>query len=73
MSHRGYSSSGPLTPRMRDVLGSAAAGLTAGETALELVVSESTVKAIRSAACARLHAPNVVAAVAIAMRRGELH
>jgi DNA-binding CsgD family transcriptional regulator len=72
-SLRGYSSTvGPLTPRQRAVLVSAAAGRTAAETALELIVSEATVRSIRASACARLEAPNIVAAVATALRRGEL-
>lgn len=73
MSLRGYSSSVvDLTPQMRAVLLSAASGRTAGATAGELHVSESTVRAIRAAACARLHVPNVTAAVAVLGRRGEL-
>ena len=71
---RGYSASvDVLTPRMVAVLRSAAAGRTATETALELHVSEQTIRSVRAAACARLEAPNVVAAVATALRRGELH
>ena len=70
---RGYSAEVvELTPRMRAVLLSAAAGRTAGETALELHVSEATVRSIRAAACSRLGASNVVAAVATALRAGEL-
>ena len=61
-----------LTPRMRAVLLSAAGGASARATALELHVSEGTVKTVRAAACARLGASNLVAAVVIAYRRGEL-
>ena len=58
---------------MRDVLASAAAGRTVTQTALELGVGEATVYTIRAALCARLEAPNVTAAVLVAVRRGELH
>jgi DNA-binding CsgD family transcriptional regulator len=72
-SLRGYSAEvAELTPRMRAVLSSAAVGRTAAETARELLVSEATVRSIRAAACSRLGASNVVAAVAIAVRSGEL-
>lgn len=70
---RGYSQDRTeLTPRMRDVLASAARGATAAATARELNVSESTVKAVRAAAIGRLDVPNLVAAVARATARGEL-
>lgn len=70
---RGYSADVPgLTPRMRAVLASAAAGRTAAETGRELHASEATVRSIRAAACSRLGATNVVAAVAAAIRSGEL-
>lgn len=73
MTLRGYSPQVvELTPQMRAVLLSAASGRTARATADELHVSESTVRAIRAAACSRLHVPNVVAAVAVLGRRGEL-
>lgn len=73
MSSRGYSDDvDELTPRMRAVLVSAAAGRTERETAAELGVSYATVKSVRAAALARLHARNVVEAVAIALTRGEL-
>ena len=73
-STRGYSDDGErgLTPRMRDVLRSAAQGSSARETGRELHLSESTIKTVRAAACARLEARNVTAAVAIAYRRGDL-
>ena len=58
---------------MRDVLASAASGHTAIQTALELGISEGTVWNVRAALCARLDAPNVTAAVLVAVRRGELH
>jgi DNA-binding NarL/FixJ family response regulator len=70
---RGYSDQvAELTPRMRDVLLSAATGKPVKVTALELHVSEHTVRTIRSAACSRLGVPNVVAAVVELGRRGEL-
>ena len=73
MTGSGYSIDvAELTPRMRAVLRSAATGASARTTALELHVSEGTVKTIRAAACARLGASNLVAAVAIAYQRGEL-
>ena len=62
----------PLTPRMREVLESAAAGRTITQTAIELGVAEPTVRAIRVALCARLDVPNVYAAIAAAYRAGEL-
>jgi DNA-binding NarL/FixJ family response regulator len=61
-----------LTPRMRDVLVAAVAGKPAKTTAYELHLSESTVWALRAAACARLEASNITAAVYIAAKRGEL-
>jgi len=72
MTSRGYGARDQLTPRMREVLRGAAAGETARETGLCLHISTSTVKTIRAAACDRLEARNVTAAVAIAYRRGEL-
>ena len=69
---RGYADDGGLTPRMRDVLGAAARGKRIRATAAELHVSEQTVRSLRAAACARLGAPNITAAVVIALRRGEL-
>ena len=59
-----------LTPRMRAVILSAAAGANVVETAGELHVAPSPVKTIRAAACVRLGAPNIVAAVAIYFRDG---
>ena len=53
----------PLTPRMRDVLACSARGLTTAETARELNLSVSTVWNERAALCARLHAPNMYAAL----------
>jgi DNA-binding NarL/FixJ family response regulator len=70
---RGYSDDRhELTPRMRQILLSAARGASARQTAAELGVAEQTVKSVRAAACARLDAPNMVAAVAAALRRGDL-
>lgn len=60
-----------LTPRMRAVLLAAASGQKVRETALELHVSEQTVRSIRAAACARLHVSNVTAAVYL-LGRSEL-
>ena len=68
----GYAASGELTPRMREVLTAAAAGKRAAETALELGISERTVRAILAASCARLHARTITAAAVRADRRGEL-
>ena len=62
-----------LTPRMRDVLSSAANGRTAQQTAVELGLSESTVWSVRASLCARLQVPNVHAAIAAGFRRGDLH
>lgn len=62
----------PLTPRMLDVLRLAAEGRTAAETARRLYVSEATVWNVRAAVCVRLGAASITAAVAVAMRRGEL-
>lgn len=61
-----------LTPRMRAVLRSAAHGATVQTSALELGISAATVKTIRAAACSRLGASNLVAAVATAIERGDL-
>lgn len=69
----GYSDTArAVTPRMRAVLVSAAAGATVTETAADLGVAPATVRTIRAAACARLEAPNIVAAVALAYRAGIL-
>lgn len=73
MTHRGYSRErGELTPRMRAVLVSASLGRTERETARELHITVATVKSIRSAAIGRLDVPNMVAAVTVALRRGDL-
>jgi DNA-binding NarL/FixJ family response regulator len=61
-----------LTPRMRDVLQAAALGQTAIQTADDLGLSESTVKTIRAALCARLRVHGLPAAVAAAYRLGLL-
>lgn len=69
----GYSSSrSSLTPRMRDVLRSAAQGANVTETAGELGVSESTVRTTRAGILARLEVPNITAAVHKAFREGLL-
>lgn len=62
----------PLSPRMRDVLRSASRGGTTASTALELGVSEATVKSVRSALLARLGVSTMTAAVLEASKRGEL-
>lgn len=73
LTSRGYSETvATLTPAMRDVLRAAAAGRRERDTALDLGVSLSTVKAIRAAAIARLDATTITAAVVVAIRRGEL-
>jgi two-component system response regulator DesR len=62
----------PLSPRMRDVVRSASRGGTTASTALELGVTEATVKSIRSAALGRLGVSTIAAAVLEASKRGEL-
>lgn len=61
-----------LTPRMRDVGRCGVRGLGVKGTALELGTSESTVRTLRAAFCARLGKPTFLAAVVEADRRGEL-
>lgn len=69
----GYSDTArALTPRMREVLASAARGRTVAETALELGVAPATVTNIRAAAFARLGAHNVTGAIEAARSRAEL-
>lgn len=68
----GYAIAGALTPRMRDVLRSAACGASARESAGELALSVYTVNNIRAAAIVRLGARNIVHAVYLARERGEL-
>ena len=73
MSLRGYSDEQPaLTARMRAVLLLASLGRTELQTATELGITLYTVKSVRAAAIARLEVSNVTAAVAVAVRRGEL-
>ena len=68
----GYSDAArPLTPRMRDVLASGAAGRTVKQTALELGLAETTVWSVRAALCART-GHNFTATVYL-YGRGELH
>jgi DNA-binding NarL/FixJ family response regulator len=69
---KGYAEAGRLTPRMVEVLSDAAEGRTVIETARRLALAEATVWSVRAAVCARLDAPNVTAAVVLAIRRGEL-
>lgn len=61
-----------LSPRMRDVLRSAAAGANANETAGELHITVSTVRTVRAAILARLGVSSMTAAVNEAWRRGLL-
>lgn len=60
----------PLTPRMRQVIASAAAGATVGQTALDLGISPETVRTIRAACCQRLGTPNFLCAVVTARQAG---
>lgn len=70
---KGYTDApAPLTPRMRAVLASAAAGHTAAQTAADLGVAVSTVRSIRAAVYVRLEVHTITAAVAVAAKRGEL-
>lgn len=62
----------PLTPRMCQVLASAAGGRTVAETAAELGLSEATVWAIRAAAFERLGAHTITGAITAARNRAEL-
>jgi DNA-binding NarL/FixJ family response regulator len=57
---------------MRDVLAASASGRSVRETALALHLSVSTVKTIRAAAIARLEARSWDAAIATAVRRGDI-
>jgi LuxR family quorum sensing-dependent transcriptional regulator len=61
-----------LTNREREVLRWTAAGKTAWETSQILGIAESTVTAHLKAAAVKLDAPNRVAAVVAALRRGEI-
>lgn len=74
MTLAGYSleASRDLTPRMRDVIRSAARGSSIGETARELAIAEGTVRTIRAAALQRLGVHSIAAAVGEAYRRGLL-
>lgn len=72
MKARGYGDAGELSPRMRQVLQLAAGGHTVPDTAALLHVSVYTVRATREAACVRLEASNVTAAVATAIREGRI-
>lgn len=71
-SYAGAARARPLTPRMRDVAGCGARGLTAQQTAIELGVAVQTVWTVRAALTARLEAPNFTAAVVLVVRAGEL-
>ena len=62
----GYSETARLlTPRMRDVLGAGARGLSIAATARELGIAEPTVRNIRAAARERLGAASWTAAVVL--------
>jgi len=67
-----YSTTGPLTPRQRDVLACAAAGLTVNETAAKLGISPATVRTVRPTAIERLGERRLIPAVLVAHDRGEL-
>jgi DNA-binding NarL/FixJ family response regulator len=70
MSSYAIAASRELTPRMFDVLRSAARGASVKESASELRIAEGTVRAIRAGILARLDVPNMTAAVTEARRRG---
>jgi DNA-binding NarL/FixJ family response regulator len=72
MSVAGYSPRGAPTPRMLDVSRCAGRGLGVTATAGELGVSRETVRTLRAALLARLHVPNMTAAVVELSRRGLL-
>jgi DNA-binding NarL/FixJ family response regulator len=59
-----------LSPRMVDVIRSAARGASVDETGRELGIAEGTVRTIRQAAFARLGVHSITAAVDEARRRG---
>jgi LuxR family quorum sensing-dependent transcriptional regulator len=61
-----------LTKREREVLQWTAAGKTSWEISQILGVAESTVTAHIKAATAKYAAPNRVATVVVALRRGEI-
>jgi DNA-binding NarL/FixJ family response regulator len=61
-----------LSPRELEVLIEASWGLTARESAEDLRLAESTVKTHRQHICLKLQVPNIAAAVAVAMREGEI-
>ena len=71
------SSEGPpgsgLTPREREVFSLLAVGLSSAEVADRLVISPHTVKTHVEKGIARLEAKNRVHAIAIALKRGEIH
>lgn len=61
-----------LSPREREVLKLAAAGLSVIEIAAQLHVSTSTVKSHKEMAFSKLDSANIVHAVVIAIDRGIL-
>jgi DNA-binding NarL/FixJ family response regulator len=63
---------GPLTPREREVLRTAAAGSTNSQIAAELGIGRETVKTLLERAYVKLGAVNRTEAVSEAMRRGLL-
>lgn len=72
MTGSGYSTVAgrALTPRMVDVLGAAAVGETAGQTAARLGLSIHTVRDVRRAATSRLGVATLTAAAVLASREG---
>lgn len=68
----GYGDRGALTPTMRVYLEDVAEGRSTKASALAHGVSPATVRTVLEAARARLGAPTTAAAVAIAIRSGEL-
>jgi two-component system nitrate/nitrite response regulator NarL len=61
-----------LSPREQEVLIEASWGLTARQSAEDLRLAVSTVKTHRQHICLKLQVPNIAAAVAVAMREGEI-
>jgi DNA-binding NarL/FixJ family response regulator len=61
-----------LSPREQQVLIEASWGLAARESAEDLRLAESTVKTHRQHICLKLQVPNIAAAVAVALREGEI-
>ena len=68
-----YSADFDLSPREREVLGWAASGKTAWETATLIGVSERAIRLYTENAMAKLNAKTKTQAVAIAVRNGIIH